>query len=333
MYLSSSPLPPSALPWQSGDAQPWITASAAWQRNAALSDTFLNVLMDGPSKADAWRALKAGQMPRAVLERWIHGYSTERLAARDHGAFAAADDNGVGWDMPACSHYTGAALVLPEQVGGDFDAQVQFMCSHFSAGVALELAAIAVGPQSVMGHKDSIKGAGPKSGHGLVFDVHGTPPYASAECDEVDGFRMSWNTSFSVTEFVPSAASSDSSGQVAMGSRPQSSNLYNAYGKDFAPAHWPQPHQWHGLRLVRRGHRFACLYRAMNTGPWLCAGEVTHSAMPGAVHLRLAAKHWPKSGNYAVGTRIRFRHFELYQPDGSAIAQATPHVLPTQSGK
>lgn len=257
-------------------------------------------------------------MPKKVLDHWIHGYSKARTPSQDHGVFAAADEDGVGWDMPACAHYTGAGLVLPEQIGGDFDARVQFMCTHFAPGVALELAAIAVGPQRVMGRKDNPKGAGAKDGHDLVFDVHGTPPYVSAECDEDNGFRIGWNTSYTVTEFVPGALDN------SRGMQAQSSNLFNAYGADKAPPLWPQPAQWHGLRLLRIGHQFACLFQPGCSGPWWCSGEVRHSAMPWAVHLRLAAKHWTKVANMAPATRVRFRHFELLQPE-TAPTTATPH--------
>ena len=150
----------------------------------------------------------------------------------------------------------------------------------------------------------------------MVFDVHGTPPYVSAECDEADGFRISWNTAYTATEFVSRANSSEGVGQPMPTARAQSSNLYNAYGADTAPENWPQPLPWNSLRLMRQGHRFACFFQVMSTGPWRCAGEASHHGMPGAVHLRLAAKHWPKNGGYAVGTRVRLRHFQLHQPQG-----------------
>ena len=297
------------LPWHMGNAQKWEAASAGWRRQAALCDTFMDA-MAADQAAAAWRNLRAGQMPPKVLAHWLHGYSKTRVPAQDHGAFAAADDDGVGWDMPACAHYTGAGLVLPEQIGGDFDARVQFMCTHFAPGVALELAAIAMGPQRYMGGQ-SHKGSGNKEDFDLVFDVHGTPPYVSAECDEDNGFRIGWNTAYSVTEFVPSAPGNKEA-------QAQSANLFNAYGANSAPAHWPQPTQWHGLRLMRRGHQFACLFQPQCQGPWRCAGEVRHSAMPWAIHLRLAAKHWTKMGRIAPATRIRWRHFELWQPIASA---------------
>ena len=147
-----------------GNGQRWLDVSAGWALNDLLSNALQDVWTgeDPKTTAEAWQALKTGQMPRKVLNHWLHGYSVERQPSRDHGAFAAVDGDGAGWDMPACSHYAGAALVLPEQIGGDFDAHVQFMCSHFSAGVALELAAYAVGPQSVMGTRSYPKCSGPK---------------------------------------------------------------------------------------------------------------------------------------------------------------------------
>jgi hypothetical protein len=100
-----------------------------------------------------------------------------------------------------------------------------------------------------MGTQSQPKGSGPKTGHGLVFDVHGTPPYVSAESDEAGGFRISCNTSYTVTDFVPRANNSEGTGQAMPGlvhSPPIRTTLMART-----------------LRLVRQGHRFACLFQLL----------------------------------------------------------------------
>lgn len=313
---SSSPQPPAPaasgaqidagqLPWQPVCDAEVLAASADWPRNDSLCDSL---------STDAG-SIRNQQLPAAFGRRWLHGFGQARVPGRDPGVFLAADSDGLGWDMPACAHYCGAALVSTHQVSGDFDARLEFKASHLAPGIALELSAITLGAQSRMRVDAATQAAisdGPRSGHSLVFDVHGTPPYVCAECDEDNGFRIAWNASYTLTEFVADLRPWEADPRPV--GRPQSSNLYNVYGADSLPQAWPQSDQWHGLRLIRLGHRFACLVQPGAQGQWQCAGQVRHVGMPASIHLRVAAKHWVKGDRpYASATRIRLRNFVVAQ--------------------
>src|SRR6185312_14226049 len=139
----------------------------------------------------------------------------------------------------------------------------------------------------------------------LTFDVHGAPPYASSERDEDDGFRIGWNNGPGLIFFV---VEDPTKPQKAV---PQSSNLYNNYGRDVGYAKKDSPTGQ--LRLTRNGYIYNSYYRDKFNQAWVLSGSVAVPALADAVFLRLGAKHWPKKGKTAPNNQFKFSGFELFQ--------------------
>jgi hypothetical protein len=181
--------------------------------------------------------------------------------------------------------YSGTAALSTFSIYGDFDARMSFEVSNPRQGTTFELAAL---------HVD----AGYRKTN-LTFDVHGAPPYASSERDEDNGFRIGWNNGPALTRWIDR--------------EPQSSNLYNCYGRDVGNAARESPTG--RLRLTRRGDVYNAYYLDKFNEGWVLSGSVPVPALAGAVFLRLGAKHWPKNGNEPPSNRFTFTDFELYQWD------------------
>jgi len=189
------------------------------------------------------------------------------------------------------TEYSGAAALTAFSIHGAFDARMSFEVANPNQGTTFELAAL---------HID----AGYQQPN-LTFDVHGAPPYASSERDEDDGFRIGWNNGPALTFFVVEDTTKPQK------SVPQSSNLYNNYGRDvgYAKKDSPTGH----LRLTRNGYVYNSYYRDKFNQAWVLSGSVAVPALADAVFLRLGAKHWPKKGKTAPNNQFRFSEFELYQ--------------------
>ncbi len=187
--------------------------------------------------------------------------------------------------------YSGAAAFTAYSIHGGFDARMSFEVANPNQGTTFELAAL---------HID----AGYQIPN-LTFDVHGAPPYASSERDEDDGFRIGWNNGPGLIFFV---VEDPTKPQKAV---PQSSNLYNNYGRDvgYAKKDSPKGH----LRLTRNGYVYNSYYRDKFNQAWVLSGSVAVPALADAVFLRLGAKHWPKKGKTAPNNEFRFSEFELFQ--------------------
>lgn len=187
--------------------------------------------------------------------------------------------------------YSGAAAFTAFSIHGGFDARMSFEVANPNQGTTFELAAL---------HID----AGYQQPN-LTFDVHGAPPYASSERDEDDGFRIGWNNGPGLIFFV---VEDPTKPQKAV---PQSSNLYNNYGRDvgYAKQDSPTGH----LRLTRNGYIYNSYYRDKFNQAWVLSGSVAVPALAEAVFLRLGAKHWPKKGKTAPNNQFKFSGFELFQ--------------------
>jgi hypothetical protein len=216
--------------------------------------------------------------PRADPRLWALGRSRNN----DDTTITVSDGLGIVLEG---EHYSGAAAFSVFSIRGDFDARISFEVENPQQGTTFELAAL---------HVDA--GYRPIN---LTFDVHGAPPYASSERDENDGFRIGWNNGPALTRWVDN--------------EPQSSNLYNCYGRDVGYAR--QDSGTGRLRLTRCGAVFNAYYTDKLNEGWVLSGSVEVPALASAVFLRLGAKHWPKKGNAAPPNRFRFFDFELYQWD------------------
>lgn len=183
------------------------------------------------------------------------------------------------------AEYSGAAAFTNFSIHGDFDARVSFDVLNPQQGTTFELAAL---------HVDA--GYRPRN---LTFDVHGAPPYASSERDENDGFRIGWNNGPALTRWIEN--------------EPQSSNLYNCYGRDVGYAGADSPSG--RLRLTRCGYIYNAYYTDRFNDGWVLSGSTPVPALAAAVFLRLGAKHWRKAGAPPPTNRFRFFDFELYQWD------------------
>jgi Glycerophosphoryl diester phosphodiesterase family len=187
--------------------------------------------------------------------------------------------------------YSGAAAFTAFSIHGGFDARMSFEVANPNQGTTFELAAL---------HID----AGYQQPN-LTFDVHGAPPYASSERDEDDGFRIGWNNGPALIFFVVEDVTKP---QKAV---PQSSNLYNNYGRDVGYAKKDSPTG--ELRLTRNGYIYNSYYRDKFNQAWVLSGSVAVPALAEAVFLRLGAKHWPKKGKTAPNNQFKFSRFELFQ--------------------
>jgi hypothetical protein len=199
-------------------------------------------------------------------------------------------DNGLHIKIEG-KEYSGAAAFTAFSIHGGFDARMSFEVANPNQGTTFELAAL---------HID----AGYQVPN-LTFDVHGAPPYASSERDEDDGFRIGWNNGPGLIFFV---VEDPTKPQKAV---PQSSNLYNNYGRDVGFAKKDSPTG--DLRLTRNGYIFNSYYRDKFNQAWVLSGSVAVPALAEAVFLRLGAKHWPKKGKTAPNNQFKFSGFELFQ--------------------
>jgi hypothetical protein len=218
----------------------------------------------------------AGQRLNADL--WTLGHSRN-----NHDTKIRVDD-GLRIDIEG-EEYSGASAFSNFSINGDFDARMNFEVANPEQGTTFELAAL---------HVDA--GYRPTN---LTFDVHGAPPYASSERDENDGFRIGWNNGPALTRWI--------------GNEPQSSNLYNCYGRDVGLAGADSPSG--RLRLMRHGQIFNAYYIDRANEGWILSGSVAVPALGDAVFLRLGAKHWPKGGREPPTNHFRFSDFELRQWD------------------
>jgi hypothetical protein len=221
------------------------------------------------------------------LDRWTMGYS------KINQDTTIRQDDGLIIEIKAGGQYSGAAAVTNYPIRGDFDAQVRFEVASPHQGTTFELACVQIDPG--FHHIDNSK-LNSRAVH-LTFDVHGAPPYASAERDEDDGFRIGWNNGPAVTEFITHAA--------------QSSNIYNKYSRDVGDGSTANPKGQ--LRLVRRGPMFNAYYTDRHNRDWVLSGTALVPTLCQEVFLRLAAKHWPKQGKTPPPNRVTFGDFRLYQ--------------------
>lgn len=132
----------------------------------------------------------------------------------------------------------------------------------------------------------------------LTFDVHGSPPYASSECDEDNGFRIGWNNSFNLTRIDSDWSSI-------------SANMYNKYGRNVG-----QNINKCGkgfLRLIRNGNVFTSFYKDDFNPNWVCSGAALLQNISDNIFIRLAGKHWPKDNNTPPANHITFTEFKLFQ--------------------
>ena len=215
---------------------------------------------------------------------WVTGYSRPNEDAR------LWVDDGLHIQIEG-ENYSGAAAFSAFSIHGPFDARMHFEVANPHQGTTFELAAL---------HVDA--GYRPRN---LTFDVHGVPPYASSERDEDDGFRIGWNNGPALTKFV----SSDP--EKPYKTVPESSNLYNEYGRDVGYAKKDSPEGQ--VRLTRHGYVYNSYYKDKFNPAWVLSGAVAVPALAEAVFLRLGAKHWPKKGGPSPDNKFKFSGFELRQ--------------------
>jgi len=286
-----------AVGYQSGAAQLLVTPTAG---HRAPSPEEYAALAGSPGVA--------GYAVSAVIELHELMHSRGLIATDDFGGTKVNNDLWVlGHSRPnneasievndglhikiEGKEYSGAAAFTAFSIHGGFDARMSFEVANPNQGTTFELAAL---------HID----AGYQQPN-LTFDVHGAPPYASSERDEDDGFRIGWNNGPGLIFFV---VEDPTKPQKAV---PQSSNLYNNYGRDVGYAKKDSPTG--DLRLTRNGYIYNSYYRDKFNQAWVLSGSVAVPALADAVFLRLGAKHWPKKGKTAPNNQFKFSGFELFQ--------------------
>lgn len=224
----------------------------------------------------------------AVESRWALGYSNmanESSISLDKGS----SPGGAALTLAFTSgfEYSGGGAVCRTPLVGDFDLRVGFSCTRRSLAAALELAVITVDPPPP-GFSSMYRPDLKEKKTSLVFDVHGAPPYVSCECDEADGFRISWNRAYTLTRFVDEQVGTPPVRRTST----QSANHYNRYGSDIGPASTAAIEG--ELRLVRSRGFFASYVRVQGEAAWQCSGTLWNEQLPSQLYVRLAAKHWNK---------------------------------------
>lgn len=201
--------------------------------------------------------------------RWVGGHlnhSPEASLSLTHGLRLAFTE---GHD------YASAGVMLREPLHGDFQASLRFTVASPQPGTTFEIAAIEVAPPAAGG----APAAGDERAY-RVFNVHGSPPYASSEVDEDDGWRIGWNWG-------------SRQGGINHAGEWQADNSDNRYG---TPKDGPITAGTSGwLSLSRIGQEWFSHGRRDEQQPWRQTGHLTSTQLAGAVYLRLMAKHWVKT--------------------------------------
>lgn len=205
-------------------------------------------------------------------------------------------------DIKQGTTYSGAGAVTRIPIAGDFDAQVEFSVSNPALATTFEMAAIAIDPGNIAMDNSKLNGKTVN----LTFDVHGAPPYASAERDENEGFRCGWNNAYNLTKFGDDQFTAASAWDAS------SANMYNKYGRDVGDASFGSC-MTGKLRLIRSGQIFTTLYWDEKAQYWICSGTALVSSMPNDAFIRIAAKHWGKKNNPYPANRVSFKNFILFK--------------------
>ena len=219
---------------------------------------------------------------------WACGYSHQNQDTQ------ISQNNGLIIEIAAGGSYSGGAAVTILPIHGRFDAQVDFFVEAPQQGTTFELAAIGIDPGYFRIDNQGLN----STNVNLTFDVHGAPPYASAERDEDDGFRIGWNNGYNLTKTDPDW-------------RAASVNMYNKYSRDVGDA--AADNQRGTLRLVRNGPVFNSYYKDRYNPKWMCSGSALVPNLGEDVHIRLAAKHWKKRMPTPPANKVVFTNFRLYQ--------------------
>lgn len=247
--------------------------------------------------------------------RWIDPLTRENFDARWVGGHVNSSqeaaievDEGLHIRFQEGTEYAGAGIVTRQPLAGDFDARVRFKVESPRLGTTFELAAITIDPPRESAFDQAQANEYSRS---RVYEVHGAPPYVSAEFDEADGARIGWNRGSAQT--VPQGDAWLRQALSNPNSRPQipviSDNHFNRYGRNIGPKPQGAAEGW--LRLVRSGPHWSSYYLDPLTQEWQLVGQVLHMNMPEAVYLRLAAKHWSKKGAPAPANQVTLHDFEL----------------------
>jgi hypothetical protein len=236
--------------------------------------------------------------PSLVLSDMFHGEKIDRQLwacgySHVNTDTTLSQDNGFVIDISSGGDYSGGAAVTRIPVHGDFDTRVDFLVESPQQATTFELAAIGIDPGYF--NIDNSRLSSRKVN--LTFDVHGTPPYASSERDEADGFRMGWNNSHNFVKI-------DSDWSAA------SANMFNKYTPDVGDG--AIDNRRGTLRLTRCGSVFTSYYKDKYNEEWVCSGTALVHNLATDVFIRLAAKHW-KKGGVPPANRVTFTNFLLFQ--------------------
>lgn len=228
--------------------------------------------------------------------RWTGGYSHVNEET------LITIDNGLIINIAEGKEYSGGGAMPLLGFLGDFDAVVDFHVANPEQATTFELAAIGIDPGYCQLNPKKLNSRSVN----LTFDVHGSPPYASSERDQNDGFRCGWNNSYNLTKFGnENSKAKDTQWQ------PSSANMYNKYGRDVGDG--SNQSLTGQLRLIRCGAVFNSYYRDQYNPGWVCSGSMLVSSLPDTAFIRLAAKHWHKNDTAPPKNCITFTNFKVAQ--------------------
>lgn len=221
--------------------------------------------------------------------RWVGGHLNHSPEA------ALALDQGLRLAFVEGRDYATAGVVLRDPLQGDFQAAVKFSVAQPAPGTTFEIAAIQVAPPAVGG-----KPPAGREHEFRVFNVHGSPPYASSEADEDDGWRIGWNRGAR-------------QGRLNTAGEWQADNRDNRYGTPKLGPITAGTTGW--LRLSRVGQDWFSHGRRDGEPTWQQTGRRALAELAGPVYLRLMAKHWVKTKEQqtvAPANLVVLADFELW---------------------
>jgi len=238
----------------------------------------------------------------SLSKQWSDDFEGPELDARwvaghlNHSAEASLSvAQGLRLAFAEGRDYATAGVVLQQPLHGDFQASLRFTVANPRPGTTFEIAAVQVLPPAA--------GGKPPKGRERdyrVFNVHGSPPYASSEADEDDGWRIGWNWG-------------SRQGELNHAGDWQADNTDNRYGKSKDGPITAATTGW--LRLDRIGQHWFSHGRRSKDDPWQQTGQLALGPLSGPVYLRLMAKHWVKTKEaltVAPANVIVLTEFELW---------------------
>lgn len=200
-------------------------------------------------------------------------------------------DNGLHVNVVEGVTYASAGVVSKFSVGERFEMEVDIIFDNPQVANMMVFSVINQEVWDSYYHHMGIQHNIDVHFQNHAFDSHGAAPFVSMEREEQDGFRiMKYTSNAGVYEWYGNYYSRDVG------------NGKSTKGK---------------LKLERRGRFFSGYYMDENNDQWVGVGTLENNSMNKRIHLRLAAKHYPKSGapNPLKSLNVTYSNLVIKIPD------------------